>query len=232
VVVQAKPLLGPPVDVPEVFTHSHWYKNNIIVTAQKDSDMLAAHRIFLDCFVAQCGFIPYHKRTNGGFPSLTIFANLASDPGAWKKERPLTNEEKKKFEKWGSVVHKMRDIPGMTKKDAIFLVGRLAGRDKLNRAHHQMPVRAVAIQLDRLCKSVQNEKQGKERTDAIQKAFMFLTGYQSFEDAYNNEGEERWMTDSGMAEDPMKNFAVPFDTNTLNEEQLDALGGDVSDEVL
>ena len=135
--------------------------------------MLSAHRIFLDCFVGECGFVPYYKRKTGGIPSLSIFANFALEPGAWTKERPLTEEEKKKYEKWGSVVNKIREIPGMRKQDAIFLVGRLAGRDKLNLAHHQMSVRAVAVQLERLCKSVQGEKQGKERVRAIQKAFKF-----------------------------------------------------------
>ena len=61
-IVQPKPLVRPPV--PEVYTHSHpdWYENYIFA-AQKDSDMLAAHRIFLDCFVGECGFVPYYKNS-------------------------------------------------------------------------------------------------------------------------------------------------------------------------
>ena len=49
-IVQPKPLVRPPV--PEVYIHSHpdWYKNDIFAASQKNSDMLAAHRIFLDCF--------------------------------------------------------------------------------------------------------------------------------------------------------------------------------------
>lgn len=47
-------------------------------------------------------------------------------------------EEKKKYEKWESVVNKIQEIPGMNKQDAILLDGRLAGRGKLNLAHHQM----------------------------------------------------------------------------------------------
>ena len=192
--------------------------------------MLAAHRIFLDCFVGECGFVPYQKRTAGGIHSLSIFANFALEPGAWTKERPLTEEEKKKYDKWGSVVNKIREIPGMNKQDAIFLVGRLAGHDKLNLAHHQMSVHAVAIQLERLCKSFQGEKQGKERVNAIQKAFKFLTGYETFEEAYKNEREDRWMMGTGMGENPKKKFVVSFDTNTLDEAQLDALGKDITDD--
>ena len=169
--------------------------------------------------------MPYHKRTAGGIHSLSIFASLALEPGAWTKEQPLTEEEKKKYDKWGSVVNRIREIPGMDKQDAIFLVGRLAGRGKLDLAHHQMSVRAVAIHLERLCKSVQGETHAKKRVNAIQKAFKFLTGYETFEEAYKNEREYRWMTDTGMWKNSMKKFDVSFDTNTLDEAQLDALGG-------
>jgi len=139
-------------------------------------------------------------------------------------------EEKKKYDKRGCVINKIREIPGMRKQDAIFLVGRLSGRGKLNLAHHQMSVRGVAVQLERLCESVQGEKQGRERVEAIQKAFKFLTGYETFEEAYNNKRETRWMTDVGMSGDPTKRFAVTFDTSTLNDAQLDALGGDITDD--
>jgi hypothetical protein len=124
----------------------------------------------------------------------------------------------------------MGDIPEMSKKDAIFLVGHLAGRDKLNLVHHQMSVRAIAVQLERLCNSVQGDKQGKERVEAIKKAFKFLTGYGGLEEAYKNETEDRWMTDMGMGDDPMKRFLVSLDTSALDEEQLDALRGDINEE--
>ena len=166
--------------------------------------MLSAHRIFLDCFVAECGFIPHHKRAGGGIHSLSIFANFSLEPGAWSKERRLTQAEYTKYNRWGAVVNKIRDIPEMSKKDAIFLVGRLAGRDKLNSAHHEMSVRAVAVQLERLCKAVQQEKQGQERVIAIIKAFKFLTSYDTFEEAYKNENEDRWMMSTGLGEDPKK----------------------------
>jgi len=34
--------------------------------------------------------------------------------------------EEKKYEKWGSDVNKIHEISGMSKQDAVFLVGRLA----------------------------------------------------------------------------------------------------------
>ena len=225
----SKTIVRPPV--PEVYSHSHpdGYKNDIFAAAQKNSDMLASHRIFLDCFVGECGFVPYHKRTARSISSRSIIANFGLKPGAWTKDRPLTEDEKK-YEKWVAVVNKIHDIPGMSKQDAIFLVGRLSGRENFNLAHHQMSVRAVAVQLERFCKWVEGKKQGKQRVIAIQKAFKFLTGYENFEEAYKNEREDRWMTDTGIGEDPSKKFDVSFDTNTLKDAELDTLGGVITDD--
>ena len=169
----------------------------------------------------------YNNRwyTAGCHGRLYLWARMEDPPASiWNRMQQGLDH------KGGSVIYKIREIPGMSKQDAIFLVGRLAGRDKLNRAHHQMSVRAVAVQLERLCKSVQGEKQGKERVRAIQKAFKFLTGYETFEEAYKNEREDRWMRDTGMGEGPEKKFVVSFDVNTLDEAQLDELGGYISDD--
>jgi len=87
-------------------------------------------------------------------------------------------------------------------------------------------VRAIAVHLERLCKSFDGEIDGKERIAAINKAFRFLTGYMTFESAYRNEKEVRWMTSMGMGEDPRKKFAVSVDTAALEDSELDALGGD------
>ena len=69
----------------------------------------------------------------------------------------------------------------------ILLVGRLAGCDKFNLVQRQMSVLTDAVQLERFCKLVQGEKQGKEQMKAIQKAFQVLTRYETFEEAYKNE---------------------------------------------
>jgi hypothetical protein len=99
-IVQPKLLVRPPV--PEVYTHSRpsWYKDHILSVSQKTSDMVSAHRVFLDCFVGECGFVPYYKRSR--------------------------EEKEKKYEKWGFVVNKIREIPGVSKHDAVFLIGRLS----------------------------------------------------------------------------------------------------------
>jgi hypothetical protein len=115
----------------------------------------------------------------------------------------------------------------MSKQDAILLVGCLAGRNKLNLAHYQM---LLPSDLSDCANRFSERNKGRnELSRAIQKAFKFLTGYETFEEAYKNEREDRWMTDSGMGEDLEKKFVVSFNANMLDEAQLDALGGGISD---
>ena len=53
----------------------------------------------------------------------------------------------------------------MSKQDPVFLVGRLASRDKLNLAHHQMSVRAVAVQLKKIVQ-IGSDREKREGTDS------------------------------------------------------------------
>jgi hypothetical protein len=96
-----------------VYTHTNpeSYKNEIVAEDRKNADMLAAHRIFLDCFVGNVGLS--HITSVSQVFALLIFANFALEPGAWEEGRELTTAEKKRFQKWGSVMHKMPEIPGM-----------------------------------------------------------------------------------------------------------------------
>jgi hypothetical protein len=89
-----------------------------------------------------------------------------------------------------------------------------------------MSVRAVALQLEKLCKAVQEEKQGQERVVAIINASKFLTSYDTFEEAYKNETEDRWIMSTDLGEDPKRQLLVSFDTDKLDKEALDALGGE------
>jgi hypothetical protein len=215
--VEMRLLVRP--EIPEVYTHTNadWYKNRIIAIDRNDADVLAAHRIFLDCFAGEYGFIPNYAREPG------------LEPGAWTKEH-LSKAQSKKYNKWGAVMSKLKDIPDLEKQDVVYLVGKLAGRDKLNRVHHQMSVRSVAVQLEKLCKSVRGDKHGDGRIAAIEKGFAILTGYKSFADAYNNKGEKRFMTDRGMGPHPKERFSQTVDPGVLNDAQLDELGQETDDE--
>ena len=57
----------------------------------------------------------------------------------------------------------------------IYLVGKISGRDTLNKRHREMPMRAVAVLFERLCKIIQ--KTSAARIVAIEKGFKFFIGY-------------------------------------------------------
>lgn len=55
----------------------------------------------------------------------------------------------------------------MSVKDAMYLVGKRAWRKNFNDAHHQMPLRAVVIHLERYCKLHDDDN----RPTAVLKAY-------------------------------------------------------------
>jgi hypothetical protein len=105
-----------------------------------------------------------------------------------------TDEEKKKYIKFDAVMNSVGRLADITKADAFFLVGKKSGYDDLHTSHHTMDVQVVAIHIERLVKTSPSEN----RRRAIAKAFTFLTGYQSYADAYNNPCERREFTPKGI----------------------------------
>ena len=85
-------------------------------------------------------------------------------------------------------------IPNLDRKDCLYLVGRLSRVEKLNEAHHRLPVRSMAVYLERLSKTLPPER----RKEAVLKAWQWMTGYDSYEAAYDNEEEMRIFTDEGI----------------------------------
>jgi hypothetical protein len=53
---------------PQTFVHrnSDSYQAIILAAETNKSQELAALRIFLDCFYAECGYVPWHKRNTRG----------------------------------------------------------------------------------------------------------------------------------------------------------------------
>jgi hypothetical protein len=119
-----------------------------------------------------------------------------------KNKQSFTKDEQKVYVKYHAVMNALSTIPDMDEEDAMFLVGRLSGLDKLNRAHHELGVRPMAVYLERLSKTWTPER----RKQAVMKAFTWLTGYMSYADAYNNESETGVFTDEGVVGeyDPFK----------------------------
>ena len=123
----------------------------------------------------------------------------------------------KKYVRWHAVMDHLPKMPGVYKKDIRWLVGKKSEFDKLHTAHHSMIVRAMAVYLERLVKVAQPRQRGT----AISKAFTYLTGYSSFEDAYYNETEKRRFTNEGI-EGPLPLFAGPNNDDESDDEIVDA----------
>ena len=196
-----------------VHTNPDTYKRDIFASVSRDAEMNAAHRIFLDSFAGACGYATYKERDSPRSTRTNIAVGMAKNP-----QPQFTSQEKNKYVRWNAVVSHLPFIPTMSIKDAMYLVGKYAGRNKLNDAHHQMPLRAVAIHLERYCRLHDDDN----RTTAVLKAFSWLTGYASFEAAYKNKEEAREFTEEGIAQ-PATVLKIPKDFDVRNKELLESV---------
>ena len=115
----------------------------------------------------------------------------------WKaKKKTYAKEEGKSFNRYHAVMSALDRIPNMDQKDCLYLVGRLSGLEKLDKAHNHLPVRTMAVYLERLSKTLTPER----RKEAVLKAWQWMTGYDSYEAAYENEDETREFTDEEVKE--------------------------------
>ena len=140
---------SPTGDKPDVHVHTNpdTHKRDILASVSQDAEMNAAHRIFFDSFAGSCGYATYKERTSSWSTRANIAVGMAKNP-----QPQFTSQEKDKYVRWNAVRSYLPSIPSMSVKDAMSLVGKYSGRNKLNVAHHRMPLRAVAIHLERYCK--------------------------------------------------------------------------------
>lgn len=215
-VVEGRPLQRE--EKPDVYIHTNpdTYKQGILASISRDAEMNAAHTIFLDSFAGACGYATYKERNSSRSTRANIAVGMAKNP-----QLQFTSQEKNKYVRWKTVMSCLPSIPGMSIKDAMYLVGKYAGRNKLNDARRQMPLRAVAIHLERYCKLHDDD----DRTTAVLKAFSWLTGYASFEAAYKNKEETRELTEEGIAH-PATVPKIPKDFDVRNKELLESLIGE------
>lgn len=85
---------------------------------------------------------------------------------------------------------------GINPDDVSCLVGKGSGYKKLHQAHHAYSVRTAAIHLERHMKRYTSAS----CTNTIIKVWKSLTGYDTFEEAYNNPDEARRLTQDGVIE--------------------------------
>jgi len=214
-VVENRPMVIAPR--PQTFVHAHpkSYTNEILSSIEAITTQKAAYRIFLDAFYYECGFRPWYQHPDfiEGITPHTLNAHVKG-----KNKQSFTEDEQKVYVKYHAVMNALPNIPDMDKKDAVFLVGRLSGFHTLNRAHHELGVRAMAIYLERLNKTWSPER----RKQAVMKAFTWLTGYLSYEDAYSNEDETRVFTDKGVLGE-YDQFKIPENIDLDDERQIEEL---------
>jgi hypothetical protein len=67
---------------------------------------------------------------------------------------------------------------------------------ELHTAHHEMALRAVAVQMERVTKPY-----SRRRRRALQRAFTWLTNYPTYADAYRNKNEKRIVTDRSIVDE-------------------------------
>ena len=219
-IVERRPMVIPPK--PQTFVHRHpkSYTNEIIMKYEGTTSQQAAYRVFLDSFYYLCGFRAWYQREDykQGITPYVLSANFEG-----KNKMTYTKEEEKSFSRYHAVMATLPGIPNMERKDCLYLVGRLSGLDKLNKAHHHLPVRPMAVYLERLSKTLTPER----RKEAVLKAWKWMTGYDSYEAAYENEDETRVFTDEGVKGeyDPWR---VPDDLDEDDYDQTTRLMEDVS----
>ena len=216
--VEQRPMVIPPKPVTYVHRRPDTYTNAIVARDDSNRAQKAALRVFLDAFYYKCGFRTWYQNPNY-IAGMNPFYNFSDFKG--RNAQRYTQDERKRYVRYDAVMNALPRIPKMTKRDARYLVGRLAGRDKLHDAHHQLGVRAMAVHLERLSK-----KWTEERKVAVLKAFTWLTDYPNYPCAYNNEGEERQFTDRGVL--PAHSDDIPDGIDMEDEEEWDALMREVS----
>ena len=225
-VVQKRPLVIPPHPQTFIHTHPKSHTNNILASAERATFQRAAYRIFLECFYYECGFRPWYQQpeyVNEGIHPYIQYTDFIIGTTKGKEKQIFSAEDRVRYVRWDAVMNTLPEIGNMEKREAVFLVGRLSGLNQLHRAHHELGVRPMAVYLERLSK----DRSPESRKSAVLKAFSWMTKYETFEAAYENENESRIFSDEGLL--PGKDaFAIPDEVDLEGDTQLDALGRDVS----
>ena len=67
----------------------------------------------------------------------SLLLTLSQEPArrGKKKKQNLSPEDRKRYIKWDAVMHTLPNVKTIEKRDAVFLVGCLAGLDELHVAH-------------------------------------------------------------------------------------------------
>ena len=124
-----------------------------------------------------------------------------------------TKEDKRRYVRWEAVKHKIEtgEMGKVMTGDLRYLAGHESGYHELHTSHHSMSLRALAVQLERITAPL-----CRRRRRALKRAFKWLTGYESYSDAWKNPNEERILTDKGIVGGDL-GFHDPVDDNDVDE---------------
>ena len=127
-----------------------------------------------------------------------------------------TEEDKRRYVRWEAVKHKIEtsEMGKVMKGDLRYLAGHESGYNNLHTSHHSMSLRALAVQLERITASF-----SRHRRRALKRAFKWLTGYETYMDAWKNPNEERILTDKGIVGGDLS-FHDPVDDNDVDEAKI------------
>jgi hypothetical protein len=125
---------------------------------------------------------------------LNTVENDASSIMAWDPLMSRNNYNLRQTQRYEAVRRQIEENMGNVRKwDIKYLVGPDSGYQTLHSAHHSMSLRACAVQLERVVRSC-----SRRRRRALEKAFVWLSGYSTFAEAWRNKEECRLMTDRGL----------------------------------
>jgi hypothetical protein len=157
-------------------TNSKQYLNELLVTEEQEEIQDAVMRVFLECLYGTVGCIPWYQREReeGEIPCPKVNADA---------------------ERWERITEEAENI-GLEPDHVSYLVGKGSGYKTLHKAHHTYSIRVAAIHLERRM----DRYTSASRAKTILTVWKYLTGYETFEDAYKNEQETRRLTQNGICE--------------------------------
>ena len=107
----------------------------------------------------------------------------------------MPQKDKWEYSRYKAVIHQLHGegMGQVTEDDVKWLIGQLSQYHSLHSSHHDMSVKLVAVQLERLTRDF-----GRRWKHAILKAFRWLTSHPSYSAAYEHSEESRRFTDRGI----------------------------------
>jgi hypothetical protein len=173
---------------PDIFIHTNadsTYNRYLAEQSAKQGEK-AALRTLYDGFFHECGYVSAWNRHGESLylpSSLTHCVDIS---------HPTPQTKSRKASVWAA----RGRFPNFSTRDLKYLAGDDSEYKILHESHHTCPLRAIAILVERYLRD-----KSIGRNEAIRKMFTYVTGYETFKEAYQNETETRLVTSEGLIEE-------------------------------